>query len=130
MIREINYEQTLPIRQKVLWPSLAVKDLYIKGDEHAVHYGFFSDNQLVGVISVFDLGRELQFRKFAVLPEFQRQGIGSALLTHIMNKTDKPMMCNARISATALYEKFGMKKIASSEFIKGNVRYIIMKKEN
>ncbi len=129
MIQRINFRKTLPIRQIVLWPKLTIDELYVKGDEDAIHYGYFINKQVVGVISLFDLGDEFQFRKFAVLPEHQNKGIGSTLLQHVMESIDKTIKCNARVSATELYEKFGMEIVPNSAFSKGNVQYVIMKKE-
>ena len=76
-------------------------------DAHGYHFGAFQNNKLVGVISLFKNDNDWQFRKFAVDPSVQNQGIGSAVLQYItnfvINEGGTALWCNARLSAIPFY---------------------------
>ncbi len=133
MIKTISYKDTLPIRQAVLWPDKPMEYLKLDQDETGTHFGYFLDDSLVAVISCFIKNNELQFRKFACLDEYQGRGIGTLLLKYTMEfaKTNdvNSIWCNARVTATSLYKKFGLVILENSTFFKGSVEYVIMKKE-
>lgn len=80
-------------------------------DNHGYHFGAFMDNQLVGVVSLFQDGNDFQFRKFAVDESVQGKGIGKTMLQHLINfainENAKRLWCNARISAIDFYLKQG-----------------------
>jgi GNAT superfamily N-acetyltransferase len=80
-------------------------------DNHGYHFGAFADNKLVAVVSLFAKGDDFQFRKFAVIPEWQGQGIGKALINYIadfaINEGAIRLWCNARLSAIGFYAKYG-----------------------
>jgi len=101
----------------------------VEGDETAMHYGVFIEEKLVSVASVYREGRVVRLRKFATLVEFQGQGIGSRLITHIILELKKldaeTFWCDARLSAAGFYEKFGMER-QGFEFFKSGVSYIKM----
>lgn len=100
------------LRHRVMYPALAPEAVVLPDDEAGIHFGLQADGKLVSVISCFDRGESLQFRKFATENAMQGKGYGSALLTHVMSYAvsigKKKIWCNARCSATGLYEKFGM----------------------
>jgi len=133
MIKKVSYIDTLPIRQSVLWPNKPLEFSKLDQDEIGTHFGYFVDNSLVAVISCFIKDNELQFRKFACLKEHQGRGIGTLLLKYTMEfaKTNNvnSIWCNARVTATSLYKKFGLIIQDNSTFFKGSVEYVIMKKE-
>jgi len=128
-IRSINWNEALPIRHEILWPSKALSFCKVEGDETAMHYGVFVEEKLVSVASVYRDGRVARLRKFATLVEFQGQGIGSRLITHIILELEKlhaeTFWCDARLSAAGFYEKFGMERLGS-EFLKSGVSYVKM----
>lgn len=80
-------------------------------DNHGYHFGAFMDNQLVGVVSLFQNGDNFQFRKLAVDETAQGKGIGKAMLNHLIDFVTtgnaKRLWCNARVSAIGFYLKFG-----------------------
>ncbi|WP_041522132.1 GNAT family N-acetyltransferase [Gilvimarinus agarilyticus] len=131
-LARIDIDQVLPLRHLVLWPDRTEDFCRISGDEDALHYGAFIDDKLVCVASIFIEGGDARLRKFATLPEYQNQGIGSALLAHILDelKSDhdaKRFWCDARSSATGIYSRFGM-AVESEPFSKGGVDYVKMAK--
>lgn len=54
-VRPISYQETCPLRQQVLRPDLDV--VYYDGDleDTSIHLGAFVNNELVGVISMFQV---------------------------------------------------------------------------
>jgi len=128
-IRSINWDDALPIRHEILWPSKPLSFCKVEGDEAAMHYGVFVEEKLVCVASIYKEGRVARLRKFATLVECQGRGIGSRLITHIIHELEKSdaetFWCDARLSAAGFYEKFGMER-QGSEFFKSEVSYIKM----
>ncbi len=133
MIRKIKFNETLPIRQSVLWPDKTRKELILKEDPTGSHFGFFLEEKLVAVISVFVTGDSGQFRKFACLQEHQGKGIGTALLKHTLSYLNeqkvKTVWCNARVAARKFYQGFGLVPEADTEFTRGHIKYEIMLKQ-
>lgn len=111
-IKEISSEETLGIRQRVLWPNKPRRFCVVDGDDVATHYGIFIDNRLVGLASNYDDSGSVRLRKFAVESEFQGLGLGTALLTHIIEKAghsgSSKFWCDARESALGFYSRFGL----------------------
>ena len=130
-IRSIQPGDTYPLRHSVLWPDKPLDYVRIAEDEEGMHFGAFQDDRLVGVISLFVNGEAARFRKFAVDPSYQRQGIGSELLTCVMQEAlqrgARTIACDARQEATGLYYKFGMQP-EGAEFYKGPIAYVRMQK--
>ena len=129
-IRSIRAEQTLPLRQQVLWPDMPVSSSVLADDHAALHLGGYWDEQLVCVASVFD-DKGARLRKFATHPDFQGRGIGSAMLTHIIATLNKQgasrFWCDARLSAQTLYQKFGLQPYGEP-FAKQGVMFIRMQR--
>lgn len=128
-IAQIDFDDTLDIRQKVLWPTKPREFCVVDGDEQATHYGVFSDGRLVGVASTYEQSGSVRLRKFAVDAEFQGSGFGSALLTHIINEVkdsgSRNFWCDARETALNFYHRFGMLP-EGDRFYKAGVPYYTM----
>ncbi|MGZ3891288.1 MAG: GNAT family N-acetyltransferase [Mucilaginibacter sp.] len=108
-IEQIRPELTWNLRQKVLYPAQKLYEMEMEEDLDGIHFGAFTDNKLVAVVSLFPKGDDFQFRKFAVDPYYQGKGIGNSLLTYIADFTKaeggKRLWCNARSTATGFYDK-------------------------
>lgn len=132
-ISPISHEQTWEIRHQVLWPDQPLDYVKIPNDVEGLHFGCFVNGKLVSIISSFlnEETKEAQFRKFATLHEYQGKGYGSQLLSHLMDELTSHgatrIWCNARVNATALYERFGMRK-TDQTFIKLDFDYVVMEK--
>lgn len=128
-IRSIQWEEALPIRHKVLWPSKPALFCNVEGDESANHYGVYIKGKLVSVASIYVKDQVARLRKFATLVECQGCGIGSKLLTYILNDLKEfgivIFWCDARKTAISFYEQFGM-TIQGTEFNKSGVSYVKM----
>lgn len=132
-ISPITPEQTWNIRHQVLWPDQPLGYVKIANDDEGLHFGCFVDGKLVSIISGFlnPTTKDAQFRKFATLQEYQGKGYGSQLLSHLMNEFISlgatRIWCNARVNATALYERFGMNK-TNQTYTKLGFDYVVMEK--
>ena len=100
-------------------------------DNEGYHFGAFEDNALIGVVSLFQNGKDFQFRKFAVDEGMQGKGIGTTLLNYIMdfaiNEGADRIWCNARLSAIGFYLKAGFTQ-TSNFFSKNGFDYEILEK--
>lgn len=110
-IEQIRPELTWRLRQQVLYPAQKLYEMELDEDNDGIHFGAFTDDKLVGIISLFHQGAVFQFRKLAVLPEYQKTGIGNSLLnrveTYAHSEHGTSVWCNARISAIGFYLKSG-----------------------
>lgn len=127
-IQEIPATTTYAIRQPVLRAGKPIESCHFVGDElpSTHHFGYFTANQLLGVISLFEAKntafseqKSFQIRGMAVLDSYQKQGIGEALVSEAENfcKKEKTTLIwfNARTSAVGFYKKMGY-KILGPEF--------------
>ena len=128
-IRTISWEQTIPLRHSVLWPSKPPEFCHIDGDTEGVHFGVFVNEVLICVASVYVQQNKARLRKFATNEHYQNQGVGSKLLEHMINyfKDSKIecFWCDARETALGFYKRFGMSK-CGERFYKEDVPYFKM----
>jgi predicted GNAT family N-acyltransferase len=128
-IRNISWEQTIPLRQSVLWPMKPPEYCHVEGDHDAFHFGAFASDELVCVASVYIKSDKARLRKFATKTDYQGQGIGSQMLKSILytlKSTDaKVFWCDARESALSFYQRFGMQSYGE-RFYKADVSYFKM----
>ncbi len=119
------------MRHQVLWPHKPPEFTIVPDDETAWHFGAYNDGQLVCVASLFPDGQSIRLRKFATLAEFQGQGIGSQMLSHLLDYAAEHGMtrfwCDARESAMGMYQKFGFAP-EGERFFKAEVPYFVMAK--
>lgn len=130
-IKKISAQETLPIRHKVMWPNQTIAYVRLPNDATGRHFGLFVKDELVSVISIFKENQAIQFRKFATLNKFQGKGFGTQLLRFIISLIEEEgydrIWCNARVSKTEFYNKFGFQKTAKL-FEKGGIGYVVMEK--
>ena len=127
-IQKITSTETYPIRHIVLRAGKPIESCQFQGDELETtnHFGYYINNQIIGVISIFEINnkqllvqKSFQIRGMAVLPSFQKQGIGEALVKESEKfcTTQKANLIwfNARTTAVGFYQKMGY-EIVGSEF--------------
>jgi len=116
-ISEIDVSLTYPLRHGLLRKGMPLSSCYLDGDKNleTIHIGAYISEELIGIGSAFlktcpqysnKIG--VQLRAIAVIPKFQRQGIATKLIKHILKiiKTKiNPdyIWLNSRISANQLY---------------------------
>lgn len=132
LIVPLNWRQTLEIRQQALWPEKPLSELKVKGDEYGLHYGTKVNDKLVCVASLYIDGKSARLRKFATLPDFQHQGIGSQMLRflehELRTKGVSLWWFDARETAIPFYQRLGF-SVKGERFYKGDVAYFQMTKE-
>ena len=118
-ILKISSNDTISIRHQVLRQGKPIETCHFDGDnlESTIHFGFFVNKILIGVIScfknnsIFDSENQYQFRGMAVLESFQNQGIGKKLVIYSENylatKNTNLIWFNARFVAISFYQKLG-----------------------
>ena len=120
------------MRQAVMYPQESISFVQLEDDETGLHWGLYAEGELVSVISLFDRDNSVQFRKFATRTDRQGKGFGTKLLQHVMNwahaNGKKSIWCNARLTATAIYKKFGMQAVGNT-WQKWGLDFIKMEKQ-
>ena len=131
IIRTITTEETLPLRQAVLWPDHPLSASRVEGDEAALHFGGFVGDELVCTASLFPDGDQIRLRKFATLPDYQGHGHGTAMIQHLLDvaraQGAEMFWFDARESALPFYARFGFESFGD-RFFKRDVPYRRMSK--
>ncbi|WP_276504999.1 GNAT family N-acetyltransferase [Terrimonas pollutisoli] len=132
LIKEVPIEKIWQLRQQVMYPKETLEFVKLEDDALGIHLGLYQDDRLLSVISLFERDRVVQFRKFATITNEQGKGHGTKLLQYVMDwaieNEKKTIWCNARLSATSLYEKFGMQQTGKS-WEKYGIEFIKMQKQ-
>ncbi len=131
-IRPISFAATYPLRHQVLWPDKPVAYCHLPDDPTGQHFGAFQGEELVAVISLFVPGHLAQFRKFATRPDCQGQGLGTALLRHVLAEAAhlgaRRIWCSARLATLPFYERFGLRP-DGPVFEKEGIPYVRLQKD-
>jgi len=136
-IKEIETEQTYPIRLKVLKTNDKYQHKY-QGDfnKDTKHFGIFNKDILIGIVTVMPNehsklpNNAIQLRGMAVLPEYQKKGIGKILIKEIEKRySNKSVIwCNARDYAIGFYKALGFSIIGKKFYIKNVCDHFVMYK--
>jgi len=141
-IKIISSKDTFYIRQQVLRAGKPIESCQFDGDDlpTTTHFGLFIDEKLTGVVSVFknintifNIENQYQIRGMAVLPEFQRNGLGKELVIHceayLKNLKATLIWFNARENAVLFYKKLGYNSVGAPFSIADIGIHYVMKKE-
>jgi GNAT superfamily N-acetyltransferase len=94
-----------------MYPEKEIKEMALPNDFDGIHFGLYHNDELTGVVSLFEKGTTAQFRKMAVLPGDQGKGFGTQLLQYVIDFCRQEgiqlLWCNARTSAIEFYKKIG-----------------------
>ena len=130
-IRQITAAETYELRHQVMWPNKPISFIMLPNDAEGVHFGFFINEVLVSVVSLFIVNSKAQFRKFATLEKEQGKGYGTLLLSHLIlfasQNNLSEIWCNARTNKQEFYIKFGFSP-TNNLFSKAGIDYIVMRK--
>ena len=131
-IRNVDLGMVWKIRQEVMYPKEEIGYVQLPEDRLGRHRGLYSDGRLVSIVSLFDQGDRVWFRKFATLVEEQGKGYGSGLLACVMQEAcmqgKQRIWCNARVTAIGFYQRVGMYTTGESWW-KNDIEFIKMEKE-
>ena len=129
VVEQIFPSLTWRIRHLAMYPDQPYDHVKLEHDFEGIHLGIYVDYELTGVVSLFIEGNVGQFRKFAVLPEAQHQGLGSQLLAYLIDfcKVQKltKLWCNARVNAKEFYIKFGFHETTAT-YSAGGIDFVKM----
>jgi GNAT superfamily N-acetyltransferase len=117
-IQKITSTETYRVRHIVLRAGKPIESCQLDGDEleTTYHFGYYLNDELVGVISIFESQNpdcineySMQIRGMAVLFAHQKQGIGEALVSaaekFCTEQKKELIWFNARTSAIGFYQK-------------------------
>lgn len=130
-IQEIQAEKTYDLRHRVMWPNHPLDFIKLPEDKNGVHFGLFTDEELISIISLFVNGNEAQFRKFATESTEQGKGYGSQLLSYLLeyaaSRKLNRIWCNARVDKTEFYKKFDFSETEST-YVKGGIPFVVLER--
>jgi len=131
-IKNVPLPDVWRMRQTVMYPAESIDFVKLEQDEAGLHWGVYEKGELVSVISVFVEGKDVQFRKFATSVPLQGKGYGTSLLQYVLDWAKRHDMqsiwCNARLTATGIYKKFGMQATGAT-WQKYGLEFIKMEKQ-
>lgn len=75
-----------------------------------------ADGRVLGCGQLKPHGQEVvELASLAVVPEYQGQGVGGALLVHLIGIGPRPLHLMCRSNLGPLYERYGFRKLAPDE---------------
>ena len=131
IIKEIAAAQTYHLRHTVMWPSRPMAFIQLPEDENGVHFGLYKEEELLCIVSLFITDRTAQFRKLATKVSEQGKGYASEILLHLISYCTslniEKLWCNARVSKTHFYQKFGFEETKKT-YTKGGIDFRVLEK--
>lgn len=109
-IEEIRPAMTWKLRQEVLYPQQKQYEMEFDEDLDDTHFGAFSGDDLVAVVSVGQNKNDFQLRDFAIEPSAQNGAAGAALIENITEYAKKRggnhLWTDASMDQLPLYLKY------------------------
>lgn len=141
-IHRITTEQTYPLRQLVLRPGGALRDVQWPhdNDETAIHLGVQNGAGLIGVGTIYPEKhkgikgpRPYRLRGMATHPDHRGRGAGGLIVRHAIEELRKLdctlVWCNARIKAVPFYEREGFETHGEAFELPGiGMHYVMWRK--
>lgn len=73
-------------------------------------------NKIVGCVRIKNINNFLMLASLAVLPDYRKKGIGSALVTRVIGGNAKrPVYLFCNVKNKSFYEKFGFKTVKNGD---------------
>ena len=129
-----DYEVALDIRRKVFVEEqfVPLEEEFDEYEADSLHYLAYCDNIPCGTARRRFTEKGVKLERFAVLPEFRKRGVGSALVDFVLRdlrtdhgNADRAVYLHAQLTAVSLYEKFGFEK-EGEEFEECGIRHYKM----
>lgn len=126
---KIRYNQALEIRKKVFIQEQKVsRGLEVENEEEATYYLLLVDDEPVGTGRWRKTTQGIKLERFAVLPEYRNQNLGTLILQKVLKdlreKTEKVYL-HSQLKAVPYYERQGFKK-RGEMFVEANIRHYKM----
>ncbi|MDJ0517054.1 MAG: GNAT family N-acetyltransferase [Trichodesmium sp. MO_231.B1] len=108
---EMYYQRWLVLRKPIDMERGTEKDEY---DDYALHFIAVCEEQIIGSARLRELSTGIgSIAYLAVLPEFQSQGVGTALIQKIIEIAKQKQLTSlrvmSRINSSKFYEKIGFR---------------------
>lgn len=111
-------EEILPLYEAVGWSNYTRRpDMLRRAFENSLFIAAaYQENRLVGLVRVVGDGASIVYiQDLLVLPTYQRQGVGSALLQMVLEKYkqvyQKILLTDSTEKTLAFYQKLGLTKV-------------------
>ncbi|OAB58378.1 hypothetical protein AY600_18895 [Phormidium willei BDU 130791] len=132
------YQQSLTLRDQVLRQplGLSIGEENLESETHQRHFGIIQLSEkrnsfLACVVIVPKTQDRVKLRQMAVLPEVQKQGVGTFLIREVEEYLKqhhiRTINLAARVSAIGFYQKLGYQSI-SPEFIEVGIPHQTLEK--
>ena len=132
VVEQIFPSLTWRIRNIAMYPDQPLDFVKLENDFDGIHFGIYDNHELTGVVSLFIKGRIGQFRKLAILPNAQRQGLGTQLMEYLIDfckvQNLDQLWCNARVNASNFYQRLGFSK-TDQTYTADGFDFVIMEKK-
>ena len=124
-----RYNQALEIREKVFIQEQQVaRDLEVENEDQARYYLLLLDEKPVGTARWRKTSEGIKLERFAVLPEYRNQNLGSEILRVVLadlkNRTEKVYL-HSQLKAIPYYQRQGFEKHGPM-FTEANIRHFMM----
>ena len=99
-------------------PYMSLEELKKEIEDGVVFWGLEKDGQLLGIMGIQDKDELTLIRHAYIRTQAQKLGIGTMLLRHMENTTEKPILIGtyaAAIWAISFYEKNGYTLVSEEE---------------
>ncbi len=132
MGNQANYEKSLAIRKKVFIEEQKVaRELEVENEAEATYFLLLVDGQPAGTARWRKTTGGIKLERFALLPEYRNQNIGTVLLQFVLKSLERnpaKMYLHSQLSAVNYYQRQGFIKVGD-EFVEADIRHIKMVKE-
>ncbi|MES2727090.1 MAG: GNAT family N-acetyltransferase [Bacteroidota bacterium] len=104
------------------------KEIEYEFEEESIHFIAYYNNQAAGTARIRETENGYKLERFAVLDAFRNKGIGSALVTHLLNETipfKRKIYLHAQLTAAPLYAKHNFKP-SGENFWEADIEHVKM----
>ncbi len=125
----IHYVQSLEIRKKVFIEEQQVEHaLEVENEEEATYYLLLVDDKPVGTGRWRQTTEGIKLERFAVLPEYRNQNLGSeilrAVLADLKSRSEKVYL-HSQLKAIPYYQRQGFVK-QGEMFVEADIKHFMM----
>lgn len=130
----VDYIEMVELRNTILLEPIGLSyyDEVFEQDDESIFCGCYDGGELIACCVLTELEKDLvRFRQMAVVEEYQRQGIGSQLLTFAENVARENGFKEVTLHAQRKVEEFYLANkyhFNGEEFVEAGIVHILMNK--